>query len=474
MSGYFGYPPGGGGGSGGGTSSAFNDLFPNDGTAAGFTDGTYLRPAQVHDLDTSGNSEFNLGVNLRTYSNGGSKEVGNQSNPLIVDLPSKYSGFYSTISPNLFTELDLHNSYQIDSNIYSTRTLSGGVVSYDISTGSINLTTNTTSGSLSELRTNQYYKLQFGKTLIIRQGLQFQSSGTNNSCQYGLFDDNYGSYFSLKNSLLHVGFLDTMSTGLTNEISSINFNYDKLDGSGPSLQILDVTKYNLYEIRVSWHGILVLEFYVNGFLCHKIANYNNTSKPFFQIDKLPVSIKLLNSSTSTSSSVFYNSSSILIENGSNNYKYSFCASNSSVKTISYSNEVPLLSIRSKNLINTIENRRVIIPKLLNLFTQGSRIQYRLLINTNLTGDLFNSVDANSSAEYDTSATTFIGGTEIYKGYLSNNQDHIDLKLENMFDLYGRNIKQNAFATSVDILTIVVVSDARVSTRVSSTILWNEV
>jgi len=473
MSGYFGFGSSSGG-SGGGTSSTFGDLFPNEGTAAGFTDGNNLQPAQVHDLDTSGTQEFNLGVNLRTYSNGGSKETGIESNPLIVSLPSKYSGFYGTISPELFTELDLHNSYQIDSTVYSNRTSSGGVVSYDTTTGSIQLSTNSTNSSLSELRTNQYYKIQLGKTLIIRQGIRFVSSGSNNSTLFGLFDDNFGVYFKLSNALLSVGFLDSMSSGLTNEYSSINFNFDKMDGSGPSSQLLDVTKYNLYEIRVSWHGILVLEFYINGFLCHKITNYNNSEKPFFKIDRLPISIKSLNSASSTNTELFYNSSSILIENGSNNYKYSFCASNDVPKIVSYSNEIPVLSIRSKNLINSIENRKIAIPKMLGLFNQGTRIKYRLLINCNLTGASFTSVNNNSSIEYDYSATTFIGGEEIYKNYLSKNEDHIDLNLENIFDLYGRNIKQNAFATSVDILTIVVVSDARASTRVSSTILWNEV
>jgi hypothetical protein len=471
MSGYFGFGSSSGGG-GGGDSSPFGDLFPNSGVAAGFSDGNYLRPAHVHDLDTSGNQEFNLGVNLRTYSNGGSKEVGTNDNPLIINFLDKNNSFYG-LSSNLFTELDLHNSYQIDQNIYSLRTSSGGSNSYEISTGSINLQTNASSGSLSEIRTNQYYKLQLGKTIIIRQGIRFQSSGTNNDTSFGLFDDNYGVYFKLSNSLLNVGFLDTMSTGVTNEYSSLNFNFDKLDGSGPSGIILDTTKYNLYEIRIGWNGVLFLDFYINGFLCHRIRNYNISDKPFFQIDRLPISIKSLNSNLSTATSVYYNSSCILIENGNLQNNYSFSISNDSEKTISYSDEVPLLSIRSKNLINTIENRKIIIPKLIGLFTQGNRIKYRLLINCNLVGASFNSVNTYSSVEYDFDSTSFTGGFEIYKNYLSKNEDHIDLDLKYMFNLYGRNLKQNAFATSTDILTIVVVSNGKVSTKVSSTILWNE-
>lgn len=145
MSGYFGYPSSSGG-SGGGTSSMFGDLVPNDGTAAGFSDGTYLKPARVHDLDTSGTDEYNLGVNLRTYGDGGSKEIGVQDNPLVVNLPNNYQNYYGSLLSNLFTKVDLHNSYQINTNIYSSITNLGGSINYDISTGSINLQTDTTSG----------------------------------------------------------------------------------------------------------------------------------------------------------------------------------------------------------------------------------------------------------------------------------------------------------------------------------------
>lgn len=264
-----------------------------------------------------------------------------------------------------------------------------------------------------------------------------------------------------------------MSTGLTNEISSIDFNYDKLDGSGPSSQILDITKYNLYEIRMSWHGILVLDFFVNGFLCHSMRNYNNTNKPFFQINKLPLTIKLENLSSSSATSLYYKDSSILLENGLNNDYYSFSATTDTIKTVSYV-EKPILSIRSKNLINSIENRQIIIPKLLGIFTQGSRIKFKLLVNPILSGASFTSVNSNSSAEYDITASSFSGGEQIYSNYIATNEGSVDLDLSNIFNLYGRNIKQNAFATSVDILTIIVASDSKVSTRVSSTILWNEV
>lgn len=471
MSGYYGFSSSGGGG-GGGTSSLFNDLFPTEGTPAGFTDGNYLRPAQVHDLDTSGTSEFNLGVNLRTYSNGQSKETGVNSNPLIVNFPSGYFNFYNQLSPSEFTEVDLHQPYQINSYIYSNRTASGGSVSYLSSTGSINLTTNTSNGSLSEIRTNQFYRLQLGKALISRQGLLFASSGTNNTTKFGIFDDNYGFYFKVLNSSLSVGFIDTMSSGITNEISSSSFNYDKLNGSGPSGIVLDLSKYNLYEIRVAWHGTLNLQFYVDGYLCHVLNIQNLSNKPILQINKLPIAIKSENTSSSTSTSIEYNSSSILIQNGTNINGNTFSISNPTKKQIK--SEFPLLSIRIKSTINSITNRLIIVPKLLSVYTTRHRIKYKLLLNPILTGSSFIDVNPNSGVQYDESSISLSGGEEIYSSYLANDNDCINLDLNNIFNLYKKNIKQNAFGTSVDILTISVESEVNGFASVSSTILWDEV
>ena len=63
---------GGGGGGGGGTSSSFGAAFPSAGTAAGFSDGTNMQGARVHDLDAGGGTEFNAGAAIRCAASGGS------------------------------------------------------------------------------------------------------------------------------------------------------------------------------------------------------------------------------------------------------------------------------------------------------------------------------------------------------------------------------------------------------------------
>lgn len=71
--------------SGAGTSSNFGSATPSAGTAAGFDDGTNMKPARTFDADSGAGAENVLGVNLRKKASGGSVEAGTSSDPLRVD-----------------------------------------------------------------------------------------------------------------------------------------------------------------------------------------------------------------------------------------------------------------------------------------------------------------------------------------------------------------------------------------------------
>lgn len=75
----------------GGTSSSYGAAFPASGTAAGFNDGTNMQGARVFDIDTSGGTSYNLGVNLRRSASGTPVELIGQTtmaNSLPVVLAS--------------------------------------------------------------------------------------------------------------------------------------------------------------------------------------------------------------------------------------------------------------------------------------------------------------------------------------------------------------------------------------------------
>jgi hypothetical protein len=91
----------------GGTSSTFGIAFPATGTAAGYFDGTNMQGAWVHDLDTGGGTEYNLGVSIRLPGAGGSVLGGTLSNPIRIDptgtttQPVNISGWFGSVAPTV-------------------------------------------------------------------------------------------------------------------------------------------------------------------------------------------------------------------------------------------------------------------------------------------------------------------------------------------------------------------------------------
>ncbi len=58
---------------------------PTSSTQIGVSDGTNLQVPRGYDLDTGGGTQYNLGVNLRLSSSGGSVEFGTNTNPIRID-----------------------------------------------------------------------------------------------------------------------------------------------------------------------------------------------------------------------------------------------------------------------------------------------------------------------------------------------------------------------------------------------------
>lgn len=260
------------------------------------------------------------------------------------------------------------------------------------------------------------------------------------------------------------------SSFITTNILFSSFNYDVFDGTGPSGFNLDLTKVNSYETKYFWNGCGRLEFYINGYLGHYIDNFN-LSTIFTRTMSLPLSYKIFNSAITTSSNFKVFSSSIHTDSIVNNgLTFSTFLLNKNITTT----EVPLLSIRASSLFNTITNRKICLPKELFISNLSNRIMYKLIYNPTLIGASFISVDSDSSIEYDTSSTSYLGGSLIFFGASENTNGSILIDIGNFFDLYERAIRLNGFATSSSVLSVVAANTVAGNARVRSTLTWTEV
>lgn len=453
-----------------------NSSIPTSSTQIGGSDGTNLQAARVYDVNSGAGSEYVLGMSLRKTTSTGSVEFGTQTNPLVIDVP-KYqkSAFEALRVAQNYTLGDLINKYEIDTREYSTSTATGGTVTHVPAQSAIQLSVNGTNGSQAQLRTNTFYRYQAGKGLRVKQTVYHADTGqTNQVRRWGFFDENDGVFWELSGTTFRVVRRTSISgSAVDTAVASGSFSNDPLDGSGPSGITIDLTKGNIFEINLQWLGVGTVNFYVNGYLVHQILNANTIAGPYMKTAQLPAGFQVLNTGASTGSSMTSICTSVIAEGGEPAPEYSFCAYNSAFITVT-TTERPVLSIRPKSTYNSITNRMILIPKLMSLATEGARIGYRLIYNTTLTGASWSSVATTSGAEFDVASTAISGGDTLYYGFLANSNDSDQIYIDNLFDIVSRVLRQNAFATGVDTLTIAAVNEAAGSTGVKASIAWGEI
>jgi len=77
------------------------------------------------------------------------------------------------------------------------------------------------------------------------------------------------------------------------------FNYDKIDGTGPSGFNIDITKMQMYAIQYSWYGAGFIDFMIRGPLgefvtVHRFTNNNVNSEAYMRSGNLPTRYEVSN------------------------------------------------------------------------------------------------------------------------------------------------------------------------------------
>lgn len=372
-----------------------------------------------------------------------------------------------TVTPH--TLADLNFKYEINSREWGTATATGGTVTYNSTLGIARLAVTGANGSRARLRTHTYFRYQSGKMQTVKITHYCADAGqANQTRRWGAFDDNDGFFFELAGTDLSLVRRSSVSGApVDSPVARASWSGDKLNGSGPSGITLDVTKSNIYEIHYTWLGAGPVEFFIDGILVHRMDLRNTLASPTLRTGQLPVQWEVVNTGASTASSLDAICAAVSSEGGSDPPLITFSAFNSVDKVVG-TTEIPVLSIRPKALYPSggITNRMLILPFLLTIRTEGARLGYRIVMNpATLTGPSWTSVDTASGTEFDVSATAFTGGQTLVLDFLPNINDKHEIFLENMFTVLGRHLRQDAFATGVDTLTLTAVVEAAGVTNV---------
>jgi hypothetical protein len=370
---------------------------------------------------------------------------------------------------NPFTLFDSSHRYK-DNNLWNTSTASSGAAVFDANEGLVNLNVTTTSGSKVYRETTKVFSYQPGKSLLVMTTFVMNPAKANLRQRVGYYGAANGMYLELDgaggNILAFVKRSSVSGALVETKVVQSAWNYDKLDGTGPSGMTLDITKAQILWMDFEWLGVgtVRLGFVIDGkfILCHQFHHANLVTATYITTASLPLRYEIENTGTTASNSTLKQICSTVISEGGyqlNGLQQSVNIPITAPRTTSVAGTYyPILSLRLKSSPNFLD--AIVILTALSTLGTGNGVNYnwKVIASGTTTAGTWVSAGVNSAVEYNITGTSFTGGRTLASGYLnSSNQgsQSIDILKEALFKF---QLERDTFTSTAFELTLAVTSD----------------
>lgn len=318
-----------------------------------------------------------------------------------------------------------HFVYPPDPGVWIENIVGSGSNTHVPAKSHYELSTTTASGDKVTHQTRQYMPYQPGKSQMFVATGVIGASKTNVEQRIGLFDDDNGLFFQQTGSGMQlVVRTNTSGSVVETVVDRADWNLDRMDGTGPSGINLDFTKTLIFVIDYQWLGVgrVRYGFDVQGkiYYCHAADHVNSLDVVYMQTPVLPVRYEIENVGTAASATTLVQICSTVISEGGYDIGGYYHSVPTGDELISVPNQTPtgLIAIRAKLTFQSKTNRMLIThidPDLMSLTTPA---EYYFLFDPTITGGSWVSVSTHSGVEYNTTFTSFSGGTRLMSGPIS--------------------------------------------------------
>lgn len=367
-----------------------------------------------------------------------------------------------------------------DNGLWSTSNTSGGTYAFTANEGLVNLNVDTSSGAEVVRETTKVFSYQPGKSLLNLNTFVMAPAKANLRQRVGYYGTQNGMYLELDGSTL--SFVErTYTTGTMQEtrVSQANWNLDKLDGTGPSLKTLDITKAQIMWMDIEWLGLgsVRMGFVIDGQLihCHTFHHANLIGTTYITTASLPLRYEITNTGATASNSTLKQVCSTVISEGG----YELRGKQNAVGTLITAPKAlatagtfyPVVSLRLKSAALDA----IVIPTAVSFLGQGNGINFnwKLITGASITTGAWTSAAADSAIEYTIAGTAMSGGRTLASGFInSSNQGSpsLDILKEALFKF---QLERNGLTGTPETFTLAVTSDTNTQTCFGS-IDWEEV
>ena len=357
-----------------------------------------------------------------------------------------------------FTIFDSQHRYKPSGDYSDEITGVGSTVTYNANISGEYLNIGTASGAKITRETNRVFPYQPGKSLQVFQTFCFAPAQSNLRQRAGYFSRTNGYYLEQDgNNIYFVRRSFVTGSLVETRIPQSEWNMDKLDGSGPSDVVLDLSKAQIMFSEYEWLGAgsVRLGFAIDGYfiIAHQFNHANRVSTTYITTASLPIRFEIENlGTTQVASSMLQICSTVISNGGYTRRTEQWSATRSATVNVS-SSFYPMVSIR----LSAGRTDSVVIPAGASILpvAQGN-YQWAFIKNATITGGTWQThTPSTGNVDYNISATAMSGGTEILTGFTSStNQANSVLDIGDGFQRFDLQLGRTNSDTPVsDTITL---------------------
>ena len=338
--------------------------------------------------------------------------------------PSQYNAFRTdmfgrTKISEPYTIFDSVHRYKASGD-YSDTTAGTASVTYNINQSTELLNVGTASGDKVTRESRRVFPYQPGKSLQVMQTFVFAPAKTNLRQRAGYFSRTNGYYLELDGTTLSL-VRRSYVTGelLETRVPQSQWNMDKLDGTGPSDVVLDISKAQIMWSEYEWLGAgsVRIGFAIDGVFiaAHQFNHANRVDSVYITTASLPIRYEIENTGATSSASSMKQICATVISNGGYTRRTEGWTAARTTTVNVNSSFYPLVSIR----MAAGRTDSVIVPSALTILpiAQGN-YEWALVRNATITGgDWTPHTASTGNVEYNNTATSMTGGINVLEGIL---------------------------------------------------------
>jgi hypothetical protein len=397
--------------------------------------------------------------------------------------PTQLDAFGRLRVSSPMTLFDSSHRYK-DNNLWSTLSANGGSVSFNASQGLMDLNVTNTAGASAIRETTKVFSYQPGKSLLVMNTFVMASSATNLRQRVGYFGDQNGIYFQLDDGNISIVKRSIVTGSIVDSvISRSNWNGDKLDGTGSSGLVLDITKAQIIWTDIEWLGVGTVRvgFCINGqfIVCHSFHHANIIDSTYITTASLPLRYEIINKAATTGGSKTLKQicSTVISEGGYElrGLQQAVSIPITAPRTFAVAGTFyPIISIRLKTTPDRLDG--IVILTALSILGRGNGINYNWQVRASgvTTGGSWDDAGVDSAVQYNITGTSYAGGRILASGFLNaSNQasPNLDILKEALFkfQLERNNLTKTPFE-----LTLVAATDTVNGSGMFASMDWEEV